>query len=72
MKLISVGISGMHCGHCVASVRDALSALPGVAGHEVRLGNADVRFDDARCSTASILQTIRSAGSFEITGFRAA
>ncbi|MDR2256389.1 MAG: heavy-metal-associated domain-containing protein [Arthrobacter sp.] len=33
----TVTISGMTCGHCVMSVKEELSALPGVTGVDVDL-----------------------------------
>ncbi len=39
------GVLGMTCGHCVASVREELGAVPGVESVEVRLqvgGASDV------------------------------
>jgi copper chaperone CopZ len=37
MEKIVLELSGMSCGHCVASVRKALLAVPGVAAAEVTL-----------------------------------
>lgn len=33
----TVAISGMTCGHCVMSVKEEISALPGVTGVDVEL-----------------------------------
>jgi copper chaperone len=30
--MIKLKIEGMTCGHCVASVKEALAAVPGVSG----------------------------------------
>ena len=38
METISLAISGMTCGHCVAGVRRALAAVPGVQVQDVRVG----------------------------------
>jgi copper chaperone CopZ len=42
MQTTTISITGMTCGHCVASVRAALSAVPGVHVQEVRVGSATV------------------------------
>lgn len=36
----TVKISGMSCGHCVASVKKALSGVPGIENLEVTIGQA--------------------------------
>jgi copper chaperone CopZ len=40
METTTLSITGMTCGHCVASVRKALSAVPGVQVQDVRIGSA--------------------------------
>lgn len=42
METLSLSIRGMTCGHCVARVRTALAAVPGVQVEDVRVGSADV------------------------------
>ena len=53
----------MHCGHCEAAVKGALSALDGVTG-EVRLPDreVEVRFEPSRTPLASIVQAIEDQG----------
>lgn len=34
---LTIPIDGMSCGHCVASVKDKLSGMPGMTGVEVTL-----------------------------------
>ena len=38
MKEQTVEIGGMSCGHCLRSVKDALTELEGVTLEEVRIG----------------------------------
>lgn len=42
-----LNISGMSCGHCVAAVKSALNALPGVSAVDVTLepGRATIDHD---------------------------
>jgi len=58
MKLI---ITGMTCGHCVASVKKALEAVPGVTGAAVELasGEAVVEGD---ADTDALLAAVREEG----------
>ncbi|HEU5224160.1 MAG TPA: heavy-metal-associated domain-containing protein [Candidatus Lumbricidophila sp.] len=34
---VELGVTGMTCGHCIASVTEELSAIPGVTGVQVDL-----------------------------------
>ncbi|MCW3767249.1 MULTISPECIES: heavy-metal-associated domain-containing protein [Paenarthrobacter] len=38
----TINISGMHCGHCVASVTEELQEIDGVAGADVALNKDGV------------------------------
>jgi mercuric transport protein len=37
MERVTLAITGMTCGHCVAAVKKALAAIPGVGEVEVTL-----------------------------------
>ncbi len=52
----------MSCGHCVAAVRRALEAAPGVAPGKVEVGAADLDYDPARITPAELLRRIGEAG----------
>lgn len=45
MSTKTLTINGMHCEHCVASVRDALEALDGVSVENVEIGQAKISVD---------------------------
>jgi Cu+-exporting ATPase len=62
METITLSIAGMSCSHCVASVRSALAAVPGVAVEDVRLGSATVRGDATPATTAALLAAVEDAG----------
>ena len=55
-------IDGMSCGHCVARVRGALEALPGVKVEEVSIGKALVEIDESRTPVATVSQAVEDAG----------
>ena len=47
MKTVELDVTGMSCGHCVATVRSALTVVEGVRSVEVSLpGRAVVQADD--------------------------
>lgn len=62
MKQIRLEIEGMSCGHCVASVRSALSGLAGVQVAEVRIGAATVTLDPTQASVAALIDAVQDAG----------
>jgi copper chaperone CopZ len=45
-ETISLAISGMSCGHCVARVGKILADVPGIAGADVAVGSATLSFDN--------------------------
>ena len=55
-------IQGMTCQHCVAAVRAALQALPGVQVLEVNVGSARVEYDAAAASPEQMRAAIRDEG----------
>lgn len=63
MQTITLSIGGMSCGHCVASVRSALEAVPGVELEDVRIGTAVVHTaGDARAIAGAALAAVHDAG----------
>jgi len=68
MKHLQLNITGMTCDHCVAGVRNALSQLTGIESAAVAVGSADVRFDEAACTTAQMVKAVEAAG-FAVAGF---
>jgi copper chaperone CopZ len=57
-----IRVDGMHCGHCVEGVREALAAIPGVTVEEVRIGLATVRVDETATETGALIDAIYNAG----------
>jgi copper chaperone len=45
-------VRGMSCGHCVATITSAISALDGVTGVDVDLAGGVVRVDGTPDATA--------------------
>lgn len=46
MKVETLSIEGMHCGHCAAMVKKSLEMLNGVKNADVSLGKATVIYDE--------------------------
>lgn len=65
MDRMTIDISGMSCGHCVASVKKALEQVDGVQVEQVAIGKATVLADAAKAP--SIRDAIEDAG-YEVVG----
>jgi copper chaperone len=63
MKTISVSIDGMHCGHCVAAVKQALESVPGVEVRDIRIGEATIEAD-GEPPVDAIRAAVEDAGYF--------
>lgn len=62
MRKITLNISGMSCGHCLNAVNQALSQVPGLEIESVRMGRADLRYDEALTTPEAITRAIADAG----------
>jgi copper chaperone CopZ len=62
MEKLTLAIDGMSCGHCVARVKQTLSAAPGVHVNDVSIGSAAVTYDPEATSPDKIASAVRSAG----------
>lgn len=67
MEKTKLKIGGMSCEHCVKTVTNALTELPGVRRAKVNLRKAEavVHFDALRVTTANLTEAITAAG-FEV------
>jgi copper chaperone len=55
-------IEGMSCGHCLNAVNRALSAVPGVRIDAIRIGRADVRYDESTVALPQLEAAVAEAG----------
>jgi copper chaperone len=62
MEQLTLAVTGMSCGHCVAAVTKALQQLDGVTVQRVEIGSAAVRYDPAAVSSGRIVQAVEAAG----------
>jgi copper chaperone len=62
MKSLTLHIEGMSCGHCLNAVNRALSALPGVELDALRIGRADLRYDEHTVEPDRIQAAVADAG----------
>ena len=64
MKTQVLNVTGMTCGSCVANVKHALSALPGVANVAVSLpkNQAEVQFDESKLAVDQMRDALQGAG----------
>ncbi|MBP2684705.1 MAG: mercuric transport protein periplasmic protein [Deltaproteobacteria bacterium] len=61
---VALAITGMTCGHCVAAVKKALAAVPGVEEVEVTLAppRAAVAFDPSRTTVEMLTKATAEEG----------
>jgi mercuric transport protein len=61
---VALAITGMTCGHCVAAVKKALAAVPGVEAVEVTLSppRAAVAYDSSRTTVDMLTKATEGEG----------
>jgi copper chaperone CopZ len=62
MRHATLHIEGMSCGHCLNAVNRALGAVPGVRIEEVRIGRADVSYDESVTNPSQLEAAVAEAG----------
>ena len=62
MRQATLHIEGMSCGHCLNAVNRALSAVPGVQIDAIRIGRADVSYDETVTAPAQLESAVTDAG----------
>ena len=62
MRQATLHIEGMSCGHCLNAVNRALSAVPGVRIDAIRIGQADVSYDESSTGPAQLEAAVTEAG----------
>jgi copper chaperone CopZ len=62
MRQATLHIEGMSCSHCLNAVNRALSAMPGVRIDAIRIGRADVTYDEQNTSPSQLESAVGEAG----------
>jgi copper chaperone CopZ len=62
MRSLTLHIEGMSCAHCLNAVNRALAGLPGVEVDSVRIGRAELRYDERAVEPARIEAAVTGAG----------
>lgn len=62
MTPLTLSITGMSCGHCLNAVNQTLGRLDGVKLGSVRLGRAELEYDEARIEPTAITAAVKAAG----------
>lgn len=61
MKEKKLNIEGMNCHHCVMAVENELKEL-GIDLLDVKIGTADIKYDETKISDDDIAKAIDEAG----------
>ena len=62
MDKLTMQITGMTCGHCVAGVTRALKGVPGVTVDQVVIGTASVEYDPTATTPAALAKVVEEEG----------
>ena len=62
MEPLTLEISGMTCGHCVARVTQALRSLDGVVVKGVEVGSALLEFEPSKVTRDAIARAVDGLG----------
>ena len=62
MRPLTLRIEGLSCGHCLNAVSRALTGLSGVEVESLRIGRADLRYDEAAIAPDRIEAAVTEAG----------
>lgn len=62
MDKLTLQITGMTCGHCVAGVTRALKGVPGVTVDQVAIGSASVAYDATATTPTDIAKAVEEEG----------
>ena len=62
VRQATLHIEGMSCGHCLNAVNRALSSVPGVSIDAVRIGRADVSYDETTATASDLEKAVVEAG----------
>jgi copper chaperone len=62
MAEATLKIEGMSCQHCVMRVKKAFEALPGIAGLDVKIGTADLTYDESMVNREDLEAAVEAAG----------
>ncbi|MBY6413914.1 heavy-metal-associated domain-containing protein [Rhodococcus sp. BP-252] len=68
MSTTTVTVTGMTCGHCVSSIREEISSIPGVTAVDVDLTSGRVEIDsETPVEQADIARAVDEAG-YQLAG----
>ena len=61
-------VQGMHCGHCVASVTEEVSTIPGVSDVHVDLGSGELVITSDTAVPAPAVEAAVDAAGYSLAG----
>ncbi len=66
--MATIKISGMRCGHCVASVTNALSEIEGISEVQIDLEKGEASYEENSPLAPEIIKNAISRIGFEVIG----
>jgi copper chaperone len=68
MSTATYTVTGMTCGHCVASVTEEVSALPGVTDVQVDLGSGRLTVTGAAADDVAAVRGAVEEAGYQLAG----
>ncbi|HSC59504.1 MAG TPA: cation transporter [Gemmatimonadales bacterium] len=62
MTPLTLSITGMSCGHCLNAVNQALGKLEGVKLGSVKMGRAELEYDESKLTPAAVTAAVSAVG----------
>lgn len=62
MKALTLSITGMSCGHCLNAVNQALGKLDGVTLGSVKMGRAELEYDESKLTPDAVAAAVAAVG----------
>jgi copper chaperone CopZ len=62
MRPLTLSIEGMSCHHCLNTVNKALGGLNGVTIRVVRIGRAELDYDESAIQPEAVAAAVTNAG----------
>jgi copper chaperone len=62
MSNVTIVVNGMSCGHCVASVEKAVSALGAIGKVDLQSKTVAIQFDETQLQLTQIKEAIEDQG----------
>lgn len=68
---VRVFVTGMQCDRCCHAVEAAIKTVPGFVSCTVKVGLAEIAYDESKAGKFEFVAAVRGAGAYDIERFEA-